>query len=74
MLNKHQKLNTGLQWSEKKRKKLQNRQQWRAGSLKRSADLSHTFAPNNTECQQMYGSVGKYEKTKKSWKRPRSLC
>lgn len=35
-----------------------------------SWSLWHTFAPNNTECQQMYGSVGKHEKTKKSWKSP----
>lgn len=48
-----------------KNEKRQNDQQWRAGSLKHSHDLWHTFAPNNIECQQMYGSVGKYEKTKK---------
>lgn len=58
MLNKHQKLNTGLQWRQEKKqrgKKQQIHEQWRAGSLKHSFDLQHTFASNNAERQQMYG-------------------
>lgn len=61
-----------VEWKNKTQQKNPQQHRAGAGSLKHSVDLWHTFAPNKTEKQQMYGSVGKYEKTKKSWKRPRS--
>lgn len=73
MLNNTQKIEhrPAVEWTRKNKTKQQNYLQWRAGSLKHSVNLWQTFFQNNIERQQMYGSVGKYEKTKKELEKKR---